>query len=134
MKLMDILNFVESFGLFEHYHIGRLNDKKKNSLGVYNMKQDSRHKAFGGNEVYAVKSISLLIHGDTNKSRTEDLAFRLHSKLQTYETFEKCQNLKIGDKSIYFLELLQDEPIDVDQDNGEIYEYVIEMNIYYERS
>lgn len=128
MRLAAIKDYLKGFGLFENYYIGSLDSKKKNSLGVYNQgKKDTRHKAYGGNEKYGVKSISLLVHGDTNKTRTEELAFRLYGRLQGIE------DIYIGESHVYFIELLQDEPVDVDKDDNAVYEYVIELNIYYER-
>ena len=40
---------------------------------------------------------------------------------------------RIGNKKVYFVQLLNNEPIDVDQDADSVYEYVIEMNIYFEK-
>ena len=128
MRLAEVKDFLKAFHLFENYYIGSLDSKKRNSLGVYNLKRDNaRHKAFGGNEKYGVKGIALLIHGDTNKSHTEELAFKLYDRL------DNLDDIRIGGKKIYFIELLQDEPVDVDKDGNAVYEYVIEMNIYYER-
>ena len=45
--LSDIRDWLKSFGLFDNYYIGRLDTKKKNSLGVYNLQDDGRREEIG---------------------------------------------------------------------------------------
>ena len=127
--LSDIRDWLKSFGLFDNYYIGRLDTKKKNSLGVYNLQDTGRREVIGGLKKYEKKGVSLLIHGDTNKAKTEQKAFELYNALETIGDDKK----RIGNKKVYFVQLLNNEPIDVDQDADSVYEYVIEMNIYFEK-
>lgn len=131
VQLADIRDWLKSFGLFDNYYIGRLDTKKKNSLGVYNLQDTGRREVIGGLKKYEKKGISLLIHGDTNKASTEKKAWSLYEKLE--ETIYTCEYPEIGKKDVYFIELLNNQPVDVDQDSDSIYEYVIELNIYFER-
>ena len=130
VALSDIRDWLKSFELFDNYYIGRLDTKKKNSLGVYNLQDAGRHEVIGGLKKYEKKGISLLIHGDTNKTTTERLAWSLYEKLE--ELIYTCEYPQIGSKDIYFIELLNNQPVDVNQDSDSIYEYVIELNIYFE--
>ena len=129
--LEDIRDWLKSFELFNNYYIGRLDTKKLNSLGVYNLQDTGRREVIGGLKKYKKKGISLLIHGDTNKTTTERKAWSLYEKLE--ELIYTCEYPQIGNKKVYFIELLNNEPIDVDQDANSIYEYVIEINIYFEK-
>lgn len=129
--LEDIRDWLKSFRLFNNYYIGRLDTKKLNSLGVYNLQDTGRREVIGGLKKYKKKGISLLIHGDTNKTTTEKKAWSLYEKLE--ELIYTCEYPQIGNKKVYFIELLNNEPIDVDQDANSIYEYVIELNIYFEK-
>ena len=129
--LEDIRDWLKSFELFNNYYIGRLDTKKLNSLGVYNLQDTGRREVIGGLKKYKKKGISLLIHGDTNKTTTERKAWSLYEKLE--ELIYTCEYPQIGNKKVYFIELLNNEPIDVDQDANSIYEYVIELNIYFEK-
>lgn len=131
IELGSIRDWLKSFKLFDNYYIGRLDTKKQNSLGVYNLQDEGRREVIGGLKKYEKKGISLLIHGDTNKSRTEKLANSLYDKIETL--IYSCEYPQIGGKHVYFIELLNNQPIDVDQDNDSIYEYVIEMNIYFDK-
>ena len=131
ITLADIRDWLKSFGLFDNYYIGRIDSKKKNSLGVYNLQDAGRHEVIGGLKVYEKKGISLLIHGDTNKANTERKAWDLYNAI---ESVSKNENILIAkEKKVFFIELLNNEPIDVNQDSDSVYEYVIEMNIYFEK-
>ena len=129
VTLSNIRDWLKSFGLFDNYYIGRLDTKKKNSLGVYNLQDTGRREVIGGLKKYEKKGVSLLIHGDTNKAKTEQKAFELYNALETIGDDKK----RIGNKKVCFVQLLNNEPIDVDQDADSVYEYVIEMNIYFEK-
>ena len=129
VTLANIRDWLKSFGLFDSYYIGRLDTKKKNSLGVYNLQDTGRREVIGGLKKYEKKGVSLLIHGDTNKAKTEQKAFELYNALETIGDDKK----RIGNKKVYFVQLLNNEPIDVYQDADSVYEYVIEMNIYFEK-
>ena len=131
ITLADIRDWLKSFGLFDNYYIGRLDTKKKNSLGVYNLQDTGRREVIGGLKVYEKKGVSLLIHGDTNKANTERKAWDLYNAI---ESVSKNENILIAkEKKVFFIELLNNEPIDVNQDSDSVYEYVIEMNIYFEK-
>lgn len=129
--LSDVRDWLKSFNLFENYYIGRLDAKKKNSLGVYNLQDNGRREVIGDLKKYEKKGISLLIHGTANKAETEKLAWKLYTKLE--ELITSCNYSDIGENKIYFIELLNNQPVDVDQDNSSAYEYVIELNIYFEK-
>lgn len=131
VALSDIRDWLKSFELFDNYYIGRLDTKKKNSLGVYNLQDAGRREVIGGLKKYDKKGISLLIHGDTNKANTEKKAWSLYEKFE--ELIYTCEYPQIGGKDVYFIELLNNQPVDVNQDSDSIYEYVIELNIYFER-
>lgn len=131
VRLADIRDWLKTFNLFDNYYIGRLDTKKKNSLGVYNLQDSGRHEVIGNLKAYEKKGISLLIHGNTNKSDTEAKAFELYSAIE--RLMYSCEYPKIGDKQVYFIELIHNQPIDVDQDESSTYEYVIELNIYFEK-
>ena len=131
ITLADIRDWLKSFGLFDNYYIGRLDSKKKNSLGVYNLQDAGRREVIGGLKVYEKKGVSLLIHGDTNKANTERKAWDLYNAI---ESVSKNENILIAkEKKVFFIELLNNEPIDVNQDADSVDEYVIEMNIYFEK-
>lgn len=131
VSLSDVRDWLKSFKLFENYYIGRLDTKKRNSLGVYNLNDSGRREVIGDLKVYDRKGVVLLIHGDTNKATTEKKAWAMYTALE--DLIRGCKYSPIGGKKVYFIELLNNQPVDVDQDADKIYEYVIELNIYFEK-
>ena len=129
VTLAEIRDYLKTLKVFNanSYYIGRIDAAKKNVLGVYSLKNNSRHKCIGNAEKCEIKGISLLVHGDTNKDNTEKLANKLYAALDGVESG------KVGGKNIQYIELLQNSPIDVDTDSGKIYEYVIEVNFYLDK-
>lgn len=128
VTLADVRDYIKSFNLFTNYYVGRIDADKKNVLGVYDLRHRERHKTIGKNtQKYDVKGVSLLIHGDTNKTDTERLAIEL------YEALEGAENGTIAGRKINIIDLRHDAPIDVDADDSKIYEYVIEVIFYIER-
>ena len=128
LTLADVRDYLKSFNLFSGYYVGRIDGNKKNILGVYDLRNRVRHKTIGENtQRYDIKGVSLLIHGDTNKTNTEQLAIKL------YEALENAENAVIAGRKINIIDLQQDAPIDVDADTNKVYEYVIEVLFYVER-
>ena len=128
LTLADVRDYLKSFNLFSGYYVGRIDANKKNVLGVYDLRNRARHKTIGENtQRYDIKGVSLLIHGDTNKTNTEQLAIKL------YEALENAENAVIAGRKVNIIDLQQDAPIDVDADSSKVYEYVIEVLFYVER-
>ena len=128
ITLADVRDYLKSFNLFSGYYVGRIDANKKNVIGVYDLRNRARHKTIGTNtNKYEVKGVSLLIHGDTNKTNTEKLAIKL------YEALESAENGEIAGRKVNIIDLQQDAPIDVDADSSKVYEYVIEVLFYVER-
>ena len=128
ITLADVRDYLKSFNLFSGYYVGRIDANKKNVLGVYDLRNRARHKTIGENtQRYDIKGVSLLIHGDTNKTNTEQLAIKL------YEALENAENAVIAGRKVNIINLQQDAPIDVDADSSKVYEYVIEVLFYVER-
>ena len=126
--LADVRDYLKSFNLFSGYYVGRIDANKKNVIGVYDLRNRARHKTIGTNtNKYEVKGVSLLIHGDANKTNTEKLAIKL------YEALENSKNAVIAGRKVNIIDLQQDAPIDVDADTNKVYEYVIEVLFYVER-
>lgn len=114
----------------EHFYIGKLEDKKEKSLGVYDLKEDVPFMIpLGGlkNKSYESKRISILIHWTNDANETEIASQKLFEKLQN------IKNIEISEHKILFAILLVPGPVDVGTDNSRIYERVIEIEFYYER-
>ncbi|MFT4146426.1 MAG: minor capsid protein [Mobilitalea sp.] len=112
----------------DHVYLGKLDNKQDKSIGVYQLKKSREPTvSLGGSGTYGVKPISLLVHWTKSARETEKAAYEL------YELLKKVQNITINDKKIIYIQMLQEEPVDVDMGESRVYERVIEVIIYYER-
>ena len=125
LKLTEIRQWIASLGIAEdqHVYIGKLDNKQQKSIGVYGRSGSGSP----GITTYDTKRLSLLVHWTTRKAESEVAA---------YELFEKLRNvsgLDIGDTHVAYLRLMVPEPQDVGTDDGGVYEYVIWLDLIYER-
>lgn len=129
----DVRDYVAGFGIADNNNVycGKLDNKKDKSIGVYNLnRQRPPQTAVGGlnNSSYRVKSVSILIHWNTSVRDTEKAAEQLYNMLKD------TSNKIINDTKILFTKMQVDEPVDVGTDDKGIFEMVIELDIYYERT
>lgn len=130
MALKEVREWLKSYGVAEHYYIGKIDNKNEKSIGVYSLeRRGTPITAIGGVGCtsYSVKAVSVLVHWTKNAAETEEAAYKLFNSILME------RNLDINDKHIYFIRLLVPEPIEVGSDDSGVYERVIEFEIYYKR-
>lgn len=130
ITLAEVRDWIKTFNATNNYYIGKIDNKQENSIGIYQRKTiDGPRVAIGGRSLasYEVKSISILIHWNKNANETEKRAQYLYNRL-----FE-AESVVIGGTPIKMIALLQNEPVDVGTDDNNVYERVIELDLYYER-
>ena len=130
ITLAEVRDWIKTFNAANNYYIGKIDNKQENSIGIYQRKTiDGPRVAIGGRTLasYDVKSISILIHWNKNGNETEKRAQYLYNRL-----FE-AESVVIGGTPIKMIALLQNEPVDVGTDDNNVYERVIELDLYYER-
>lgn len=134
MILEDVLDFLEekntseNFG-FENFYIGKLDNKKDLSLGVYNLKYGKVEDNYciGALKTYKTLNVSLLLHINKHFKDTEAISNKLFDYLKNLAYSEQ---FKIKEYDVYFIRLLSNNE-DVGQDEKGIYERVINFQIYY---
>ena len=130
ITLAEVRDWIKTFNAANNYYIGKIDNKQENSIGIYQRKTiDGPRVAIGGRTLasYDVKSISILIHWNKNANETEKRAQYLYNRL-----FE-AELVVIGGIPVKMIALLQNEPVDVGTDDNNVYERVIELDLYYER-
>lgn len=128
--LSDARDLIASLRIVDNDHVysGKLDNKKDESIGVYNNKRGSpKRKTVSGDKLqtYAVKPISVLVHWNKRQRETERKAY------EVYTAIKEIRNMTINDKTILFTDMSMEEPVDVATDDNGIYEMVIEFDIYY---
>lgn len=128
MTLAEIRDWLKTLDAAENYYVGRLDNKKEKSIGVYDGRSTGRPvMAIGGNSSYDIKAVSLLLHWNRNRNETEIAARSLWDQLVG------VNNQEAGGNYIQYLQMTVPEPVGVGTDAGGIYEYVINFNLYYRR-
>lgn len=132
LKLEDIRKFVAGLGVSTdaNTYIGKLNNKKPHSIGIYHRKEDGPPvMALGGCDCssYDIRRSSILIHWDKDVQASEEAAYRLYEKLKNQSS------LILGDTPVHFLILRVPEPVDIGTDDNGVYEYVIWLDFVYQR-
>lgn len=129
----DVRDYIAGLGIADNNNVycGKLDNKKDKSIGVYNLnRQRPPQTAVGGlnNSSYRIKSISILVHWNTSVRDTEKAAEQLYNMLRD------TNNKIINDTKLLFTKMQADGPVDVGTDDKGIFESVIELDIYYERT
>ena len=132
LTLPEIQQWIAELGIAEdeNVYIGKLDNKKQKSIGVYGRgTSGSPNIALGGLECtsYNTRPISLLVHWSRNKPESEKTAYELFEKIRS------VSSLDIGDTHINYIRLMVPEPQDVGTDDGGVYEYVIWLDFVYQR-
>lgn len=131
VELTQIRDYIKTANIAENYYIGKLDSKKEKSIGVYQLKKHNDFERAVGieeNDRIKHKGISVLIHWNKNAAETERAACALYEFLK----HTKPKTI-IGDYEISYIQMLQNEPIDVSTDEAGIYERVIEFIIHYNK-
>lgn len=131
LKLKDVQQYITSLGLAEQVYIGRLDNKKQKSIGVYPRSGSGPPvMALGGvqNSSYDVKALSFLVHWNKNPDETEQAAEELFRRLAG------AGSVQMGETKAFGIRLMVPEPQNVGTDEGGVYEYVIWADFIYERN
>lgn len=132
LGLADIRDWLKTLKITadDNYYIGKLNSKKDESIGVYQLKTSNEaNVAIDGvdNTKILEKSVSILIHWNANAKETEQ------KSLEVYNKFLESRNFVINNIKVNYIRLLVPEPVDVGTDSKNIYERVIQAIFYYEK-
>ena len=122
--------FRSGYIIADHIYIGKLDNKKEKSIGIYQLQiSNPPNIAIGGlgNTKVFEKPVSILIHWNKNAKETEIKALELYYKLLN------SRNFIIKDNKVNYIRLLESEPVDVGTDSSNIYERVIRAIFYYEK-
>lgn len=125
--LAEFRDFIKTFAVGDYFSIGKIDSTKDKSIGVYGDSSYTRVEAIGKESNYDIANLRILIHWNKNLSETEAAARALYDYLRYQSDFD------MSDIHVYYLDLIQGEPLFVGTDDNGVYEYVITMRIYYRR-
>lgn len=128
MLLSEIKDWLKTKIDCPKWYVGKIDGGQEQCIGIYSIASDKPNIAIGGlsNTTHAKKSISILIHWGKNTTPAEQKAQEVYDVLFG-------QDAVINGKRIIMFDMRTSEPIGVGTDENGIFEFVIEVNIIYER-
>lgn len=128
MLLSELREYLKTKIECPQWYIGKIDGTKEQCIGLYGVQGPKPSIALGGvaNTSYSTKAISILVHWGKNANIAEQKAQEVYNSLFGQEAV-------IGNKRVIKFDMRTSEPIGVGTDINNIYEYVIETVIYYER-
>ena len=125
MQLSDVRDWLkEIFPEAEHFYIGRIDSSQEKCIGVYdgNPLPETPCISF---RTYQEIPVSILLHWTENAKFSQKAALDLYKRLQNIHFPE------IGGYKIPLISLLNSSPVDCTPPESLIYEFVININIFY---
>ncbi|MDF2804943.1 MAG: hypothetical protein K0S61_4848 [Anaerocolumna sp.] len=128
MLLSEIKDWLKTKIDCPNWYAGKIDGSVEQCIGIYSIEGGKPNIAIGGlsNTTYAKKSISILVHWGKNTTPAEQKAQEVYNVLFG-------QSDVIGGKRVIMFDMRTSEPIGVGTDDNGIFEFVIEVNIIYER-
>lgn len=128
MTLAEVRDWLKTQVGCPSWYIGKPDTKKLECIGLYGIPGGIPVIALGGLEQtsYAAKTVSILVHWGKNADKAEQKAQEVYAALFG-------QTAVIGGHRVISFNMRTPDPVDVGTDGEGIYEYVIELTIYYER-
>lgn len=128
MTLKEVKDWLKTQIDCPSWYIGKIDGSTEQCIGIYSIQGPVPNIALGGlaNTSYSTKAISILVHWGKNADVAEQKAQEVFNKLFG-------QVAVIGGKRVIKFDMRTPEPIGIGTDTNNIYEYVINTNIIYER-
>ena len=123
--LAEFRDYLKTLNVADHYSIGKIDNSKDKSLGVYADSTMRRVEAVGKCKSYGVFQFRILLHWNKNLNDTETQARSL------FEQLRYITDTDMGTMHVQYLDLQHEEPVFVGTDSNGVYEYVIRGTIYY---
>jgi hypothetical protein len=129
MQIKELKDYLQTQFADTKFYSGTIDRSQKQCIGIYPRGSVDGNIAIGGieNSSYGKMPISVLIHWGEGTDQCESKANSI------YEFLQSMVNVKIGDRRISYIELLNHGPIDLQRTDQNICEMVIRGTIFYDR-
>ena len=125
--IAELRDYLKTKNVATHYSIGKIDNSKDYSLGIYPDLPTTRVEAIGRNSSYLTMGVRLLLHWNKNAKEAEQAALTMFEKIR-YIT-----DTDMGTVHVEYIDWTYDAPITVGTDDNGVYEYVMQGTIYYRR-
>lgn len=131
MRVTDLVQYIkqEIPSLDGVIKTGSIDKSATQSIGVYKKGSATPYIAVGGvpNTSYGTIPITILVHWTENATTCEEKAQEI------YDLLYGLVGVSMNGVMVHYANMLDPDPIDVGRDDKNISEFVVKLNIVYER-
>lgn len=131
--LAEFRDYLKALNLADHYYIGKIDNTKLETIGVYGQQGLRRVEAIGKESSYDIAGIRMLIHWNKNAKESEEAARSIFESIRYITDADMPTSEAETTIHVNYLDLLDSEPIFIGTDDNGVYEYHISARIYYRR-
>ena len=125
--LAEIKDYLKTLNVATHYSVGKIDNSKMESLGIYGDSSTRRVESIGNNSSYGTQRIRILLHWNKSAVETEEAAMSLFNNIRY------IQDLDLTSAYIEYIDWDYNTPVFVGTDDNGVYEYVISGIVFYRR-
>lgn len=142
--IAEFRDYLKTLNVATNYYIGKIENSKEYSLGVYADTGRRRIEAVGKDSSYGAFGVRLLLHWNKNAKETETQARTLFETIryitdtdmthtEVVDTEDSSDDVITTTVHVQYIDWDYDEPIFIGSDDNGVYEYVIQGTIYYKK-
>ena len=126
--LATFRDYLKTLNLADNYYIGKIDNTKLKTIGIYSQPGMRRIEALGKASSYDVAGIRILVHWNKNARETEEAARNIFESIRYITDADISEEVHVN-----YLDLIEPEPNFIGTDDNGVYEYHISARIYYRR-
>ena len=126
--LATFRDYLKTLNLADNYYIGKIDNTKLKTIGIYSQPGMRRIEAIGKASSYDVAGIRILVHWNKNARETEEAARNIFESIRYITDADISEEVHVN-----YLDLIEPEPNFIGTDDNGVYEYHISARIYYRR-
>lgn len=126
--LATFRDYLKTLSLADNYYIGKIDNTKLKTIGIYGQPSLRRVEAIGKASSYDIAGIRMLVHWNKNARESEEAARNIFESIRYITDADISESVHVN-----YLDLIEPEPNFIGTDDNGVYEYHISARIYYRR-
>lgn len=126
--LATFREYLKTLNLADNYYIGKIDNTKLKTIGIYSQPGVRRVEAIGKASSYDIAGVRILVHWNKSARETEEAARNIFESIRYITGTDISEEIHVD-----YLDLLESEPNFIGTDDNGVYEYHISARIYYRR-
>ena len=141
--LAEFRTYLKSLNLAENYYIGKIDNTKLKTIGIYSQSNFRRVESIGKQSSYDIAGVRILVHWNKNARESEDAARKVFESIRYITGTDMTNSRQVVSNGVTstetttvhvdYLDLLDAEPALIGTDDNGVYEYHISARLYYRR-